>query len=624
MRRVLATAAILASLFVVGSAQQPPAPAPTFRSSTEIVSIDVSVFDDKRQPVRGLTAADFMVVENGKPLPIVAFKAIDLPDRHAYAAPWMRDIAPDVITNNMEAERVVVLLLDDFNVARQPEDMSKARTTARAIIDQLGPADAAAVVYTFNHENGQDFTSDRSRLYAAADRFISAGGVPEMACAHNECVTAAFRSIAQVLLEAWPGRRKTIAYVSPEGHYSLGPQNIEQNAFEANAAIWNSAPDLARTFRVLQEANVNVYQYDSRGLKESLDIINGGIGMFADATGGRTVTRTNSATERVTEMFVENSSYYMLGIQPIPGKAGQLHRIDVKVARADVDVRTRAGYYEPSESKATKASKTPPSILDKAMDGTLPKGELPMSFTVVPFASPGPAGAMVAIVAGLDRPASMSEKDVVEIAARAFDEGSAARRSKGVATGRLQLTRRPTATGNVHYDIATRLDVAPGRYEVRLAMDSQATRLNGSAFKSVVVPDFKKDALSMSGVVLGRLPFTPAKGKDPLGGLLPFTPTTIRTFSETDRIGALVRVHIGEKAPQEPVDVRTRIIDRTDRTVMEESTRLQPNLFLSTARTMEHTFELPLEQLETGEYLLSIEAKAGKLTQTRHVRFKVE
>src|SRR5689334_11953880 len=112
---VAATAAAVAS----GSAQSPaPAtPQTTFRSGVDLVTIDVSVFDGDRRPVRNLTAADFTIRENGKVLPVVTFKAIDLPDKKAYPAEWMREIAPDVVANNLDAQRVVVILMDDINVS---------------------------------------------------------------------------------------------------------------------------------------------------------------------------------------------------------------------------------------------------------------------------------------------------------------------------------------------------------------------------------------------------------------------------------------------------------------------------------------------------------------------------
>ena len=71
------------------------APQTTFRAGTDLVQVDVSVLDHERRPVRGLTAADFTVIEDGKPRPIVAFTAVDLPERvQPSAAPWSIDVGP--------------------------------------------------------------------------------------------------------------------------------------------------------------------------------------------------------------------------------------------------------------------------------------------------------------------------------------------------------------------------------------------------------------------------------------------------------------------------------------------------------------------------------------------------
>ena len=51
---------------------------PTFRSGVDLVHLDVSVLDRDRRPVKGLTAADFTILEDGKPQPVAAFSEVDL------------------------------------------------------------------------------------------------------------------------------------------------------------------------------------------------------------------------------------------------------------------------------------------------------------------------------------------------------------------------------------------------------------------------------------------------------------------------------------------------------------------------------------------------------------------
>jgi VWFA-related protein len=63
--RVLVVAGMLVALGSVASVQRPP-PQTTFRSGVDVVQLDVSVVRHG-QPVQGLTAADFVVADNGVP-----------------------------------------------------------------------------------------------------------------------------------------------------------------------------------------------------------------------------------------------------------------------------------------------------------------------------------------------------------------------------------------------------------------------------------------------------------------------------------------------------------------------------------------------------------------------------
>jgi VWFA-related protein len=607
--------------------QRPPAP--TFESSVELVTLDVSVLDPNRRPVRGLTAPDFTVLAGGVPQRIASFKAIDLPDRSAFPAPWMRDIAPDVAANRVEAERIVVLLLDDYNTAVDPAHMKTAKAVGRGVIDELGPSDLAAVLYTFTHKNGQEFTSDRARLLASVDRFVPIGRVPPpfAACPDNQCVHGAMRSAADIL-QRWPDRRKLLVYVSPEGVYQFGPRNIEQNQTEVNATGFSSVPDLQRTFHALQTANVTVYQYDPRGLKDSLDVMNGGIGMYADHTGGLTVTRTNHPEARVGDMFVENGSYYLLGIEATRRPASEEFRpIRVAVNRPGVVVRHRTGYYaeRPAgrQERTQSRSNSAETELDRAMDGAAPTGDLPLTLTVAPFGRPGQRTATVAIVAGLDRPEGEARADVVTIAARAFDQNTALRTSKGVVTATLELTPR-VAGRETHFDVPATLELPPGRYEIRLAMESSSSSLRGSAFMALTVPDFFGAPLSLSGVALGRMPPVRPTGRHTLANILPFTPTTVRTFARSDRVHALVRVYQGGKRQNVPVTLSARIVDSGNRPVYERAVTFEPAAFQGASRAVESGITLPLAVLSPGAHVLSIEARTSTVTEVRHVRFSVE
>ena len=64
------------------------APQVTFRAGVDLVDVEVSVLDKNRLPVRGLTANDFTVLEEGSPRPVVAFTAVDL-QKNRHQTPHM-------------------------------------------------------------------------------------------------------------------------------------------------------------------------------------------------------------------------------------------------------------------------------------------------------------------------------------------------------------------------------------------------------------------------------------------------------------------------------------------------------------------------------------------------------
>src|SRR5262245_12031756 len=174
-RSWLGTALSVSSLagFAVASAQQLPSTPPqsTFRGGVDVVQWDALVLDKDRRPIRGLTSEDFLVLENGKPQPIVAFDAVDVPEPAASTTAWMRDAAHDVVSNEIDSRRLLAIVIDDAHIDFDPGVAQLAKQTAKTAIEQLGPTDLAAVVFTFLGRQ-QNFTTDRSKLMAAVDSLV--------------------------------------------------------------------------------------------------------------------------------------------------------------------------------------------------------------------------------------------------------------------------------------------------------------------------------------------------------------------------------------------------------------------------------------------------------------------
>lgn len=254
------TCALLSALVLSAHPRVSQQPPPIFRGGVDVIPLDVLVLDGQRQPVRGLTAADFTVLESGKPQPIIAFFEVDVPDPVAPTAPWMRDVAPDVTSNDLQTRRLVLLVMDDAGTGIDEGEPIIAGKVARAVIDQLGPADLAAVVYTFLGRS-QNFTADRAQLIAAVESFRPrnwgrAGRPTACMLRDGGCAVSALARIGEVLRTAPPGR-KTLVYIGADTRFGSPEDEDAPNQIQA----------IQEMFQDLQLANASVYAFDPRGLR---------------------------------------------------------------------------------------------------------------------------------------------------------------------------------------------------------------------------------------------------------------------------------------------------------------------------------------------------------------------
>ncbi|HYN09026.1 MAG TPA: VWA domain-containing protein [Vicinamibacterales bacterium] len=241
--RLLATVIVVilaAPSFVQGQAQ------PAFRSSVNLILVDVTVRDGKGQPVRDLRASDFEILENGKPQTIVTFAQEDITqtaqaivtastltrvgearsgvpvrvatnsaaDPKAAAPPTAGTVAAPPATGidasrgaltseEVAGRRIWVLLFDTSSM--QPEDVQKAADAAiKWGQERMSPADLVAIASIGSTlQVLSDFTNDRERVVSVLKGFAVTDGtatpdVDASTMAADEAVAAETTAAATV------------------------------------------------------------------------------------------------------------------------------------------------------------------------------------------------------------------------------------------------------------------------------------------------------------------------------------------------------------------------------------------------------------------------------------------
>jgi VWFA-related protein len=625
MRRVGVLGVLsLTGLLAVPQAGQSPAPVqtpqtPVFRTSVDVVELDVSVLDKDRKPVTGLTVKDFAVFEDGQPRPIVNFSAVDLPVAVAPTAPWMNEVARDVESNDVAEHRLFVIMLDDALAGGDPWKVTQTRLAAIKAIDGLGPTDEAAVIFSGGGWNGQGFTSDHSRLKRAVETMgltpTTGGG-----CVPLWSSMDALQGAAEAL-GGIPHRKKVVLFISVGPGFPLVGPTIGACAPRAQVSA-------QAALRFAQRGNVNIFGIDPSGLN--------GVGIndpkqrflddMSSNTGGHAVMNTNDIVSHIPEILEESHSYYLLGYQLADAQQdGRFHRLEVKlVDHPDFDVKARSSRLDsrPPDPKPD-AGKKPPTPAQVAIGGYLPSTGLRIEATAAAFEGKGDTHTM-RITLGVQVPvdARPMTKDRADVLIRAFSvDGHEAGSAHDVIPVEVEPGEGTEAAGHRSGDrfwLASKIELKPGRYALRIAVHSAGSDRTGSVYTDVVVPDFRNEPLSLSGVVV-----MPASGgslsRDALDSL---APTTVRAFAATDRMQAFLRVYQGGRGALSPVTMTVRIANAQNAVVVDRAEPLPASAFARDQQA-DYRARLPLASLPPGEYWMSIEAAAGKATARRDVRFAI-
>jgi len=654
------------------------APPPvTFAVEVGYVEVDAIVTDKDGNPVRDLKKEEFSVLEDGKPQSIDLFHQIDIPYERPEPAPGRRPVPLDVQTNARPFDgRVYVIVLDELHTT--PSRSLLVRAAARRFLERnFTEDDLGAVVHTGGPASaGQGLTNDRQALLAAVDRFSGRAltastltrideyrrtadtrqqGDPvrdpeEMERAYNARNSMETLKSVSDWLGRLRGRRKAVLFLSEGIGYNLYDQINNREASSVLDAIREATAAAAR-------ANVSFYAIDPRGLgglsdemmeiqpvfddpalgltpqglQEELQMSQDSLRTLADETSGFAAVNTNDFSTAFARIVKDNSAYYVLGYYP-PGqrKDGRFHKLEVRVSRPGVKVRARSGYSLPhvKPPKApTLATPQTPAVLAEMLDSPLPRPGLPMQMQAAAFEgdSPGAKGKIVLTLEVSGEGFRFTEKDgafhdVLELSVLTVDAGG---KTSGT-NHRVQLDLKPRthqmvqATG---FRVLSVLDVAPGRYEVRIAGRSVNSEQAGSVFYEVEVPEFGKGPHTLSGLVLTSA----AAGLVPTGGsvpllkdVLPGPPTAQRAFYPFDTLAIFTEIYDAEDAPH-TVDVETTLVAADGSVAYHTSDVRQAAAHKAdTVTPIAHSAQIPLKSIPAGIYTLRVAAtsRMGKKPPT--------
>ena len=673
MTQRLTVAILVAALGGVLAARQQAPQAPvvdqppvTFRVEVNYVEVDAFVTDAQGNVVTDLTTNDFEVFEDGKPQKISSFSLVNIPieraERPLFAG---KPIEPDVQTNEHLEGRIYLIVLDDVHTDFTRTPRVKA-ATRRFIEQNFGTNDLAAVVFTGRSDASQDFTNSPRLLLAAIDKFngrkLRSTTIQRIESARVNPETGqlepgddidqmdrAFRARSVMnnirklseFMAGVRGRRKAMLLVG---------EGVDYNIFEATGLLGSTASaillDTQEAIASATRGNVSIYAIDPRGLSTGADDLIEVAGTVGDAniqslqselrlsqdslrvlaasTGGFAAVNRNDLNGAFDRIVSENSSYYMFGYYSTNERRdGRFRKIEVRVKRPGLRVRSRNGYFEargrrPAPSTpSTSPTAINPALAD-AIASPLPVSGVPIKVFAAPFKGTAP-NASIAYVAEVDvNGFEFVEKDgasteVLELLNSATD-------AKGKyfpgERQRVDLKLKPDTLARARsrgFRLVNQMNLPPGRYQMRVAATSTSGK-SGSVLYDLEVPDFSKEKFVMSGVALTSRAAAEAptvKPKDPLGDYLPGPPTTMREFTRDDTIALFAEFYEnmpGSQAHMLEFKAELRAEGgRVVQTVTDErsSTDLQggPGGYGFSAR-------MPLEEAEPGLYVIHVQGQA--------------
>lgn len=435
------------------------------------------------------------------------------------------------------------------------------------MLEVLAPNDQVGFTYVSRSDLGRDFTSDHGQLVASINNLKGAlGQSPMPRRSNNDPDTnmggqsavmlsglskpALFIVLENVIASLSAARQSRKAIV-PVGTGGCNPadrnfgglcKEIIKRANRAGVPIYGLNPlglmdAMASAGAAAYESAEERSELES-GITDATDTLK----ILAQQTGGRAFVQSNLQAA-VRDVMSDNGNFYVLGYYPDPlPNDGKFHEVEVKVTRPGLRVRARAGYM--ADGAKTRAL---PIVakMTKELGAGPPDPGLSLRGLVAPIGV-GRGGTMAIVTAELTYSApdggfTGAFNDEWRMGILALD-----------ADGKIKASfQRPLAFAGTWkagakgtFLLNEVVDLPTSTVTVRIGVTSRMLGRTGTVHVPVKVPNFTKKELQLTPLLLGEggggVPAVDAAiGLDRLRGLVPFQPSTQRTFTSSQQL----RVH---------------------------------------------------------------------------------
>jgi hypothetical protein len=359
--------------------------------------------------------------------------------------------------------------------------------------------------------------------------------------------------------------------------------------------------------------------------------------LLAEETGGIAAVNSNSLDTTFQRIVETNSRYYVLAYYPpTHPRDGRFHKIEVRVKRPGLKVAARKGYASPrgktaEERKREEAAKrlrdakrpdadtTTPALRD-VLASPMQQSGLTFSVQAAAFKNT-PKEASVALAIEIDGERLQFTEQPNGVRANKLelsfygisDQGKA---SRGIRT-EVDLTLRPETFQRLKAEglrVNPRITLAPGRYQVRIGTREAVGGQTGSVFYDLEVPDFRKERLMMSGLLVtaASVQQTITVQPDPVvAKLLPAPATSRREFRQNDTLAVYAEVYDNITSKQQRnIDIAVRLVSEAGQEVFVARDSLTNGGATGQAPWLIYGYpkEIPLKNVAPGRYLLRVEA----------------